>query len=292
MKKNILYILTLVTVVLSACDAIEDRQSLAPARDAGELKQSISVEVVGNTVTCSTSIKDLTVAWSSSNGWTSSGTSGTFDAPLKGDYTLTTYFLGGDERVEVTTDFNIPADDPEFFAHPYWALIAQHDGAREKTWVWADDNDYAGGNVWGNGGWRASRKGEWWTVSMDWFAENKGASPMDKLTFSMDGQLNFSTEMPGVGQPGTGSGAWIMALGGENILDDADGAEWSQGSIKLTGHSIPCGIIGSDVIQYEFWIVKLTEDEMVLCAPEGGAGADPWSGAWFFHYKREGYEYP
>ncbi len=292
MKKKTLYIPVLAILMFSACDTIEDRQSMSPARSVSELEKTVNVSVNGNDVTCSTTTKDLIVFWEASNGWAGSDSEHTFEAPLKGDYTLTATFFGGEERVTVTQNFSIAADDPEFFEHPYWELIAQHDGQRQKTWVWADDNNYADGNVWGNGGWRGSRKGEWWTVSMDWFAENKGASPADKLTFSMDGQLNFTAEMPGNGQPGSGSGSWMMNLGGENILNDGDGNEWAQGSVKLTGHSIPCGIIGSDVIQYEFWIVKLTEDEMILCAPEDGAAAAPWSGAWFFHYKREGYIYP
>ncbi|WP_461633939.1 hypothetical protein [Labilibaculum euxinus] len=291
MKKNIIYILTIVILAFSACDPIENRHSLEPAKAASELEKTVNVSVDGNIVTCSTTNKDLIVYWEASNGWTGSHYENQFDAPLKGDYSLKATFLGGDKRVEVTKTFSVAADDPEFFSHPYWKLLAQNGDVRQKTWVWADDNDYAGGAVWGNGGWIGSSKAEWWTVTMDWFAENKGASAMDRLTFSMEGQLNFETEMSGIGQPGNGTGSWIMEIGGENVIKNGD-AVWSEGSIKLTGHSIPCGITGDDKIQYRFWIVKLTEDELILSVPEGGANADAWSGAWFYHYKREGYVYP
>jgi len=290
MKKKLIYILALGVIAFASCDPIEDRQSMEPSKSQSDLDATVSVSVNENTVTCSTSTNDLIVYWKSSNGFTSSEYENEFSAPLKGDYTIDATFYGGAETVTVTKSFTVEQDDPDFFNHSYWKLLSQDGDVRHKTWVWADDNDYAGGNVWGNGGWIGSYKGEWWTVTMDWFAENKGASVDDRLTFSMEGTLNFETEMSGTGEPGSSTGTWMMNVGDDNILLDGTNV-WSEGSITFTGSSIPCGILGDDVLQYKFWIVKLTEDELILSAPEDGDSADAWSNAWFYHFKREGYEY-
>ena len=37
--------------------------------------------------------------------------------------------------------------------------------------------------------------------------------------------------------------------------------------------------------QYEYHILKITEDELRLCAPEPGAGA--WGTAWFRNFKKK-----
>lgn len=37
--------------------------------------------------------------------------------------------------------------------------------------------------------------------------------------------------------------------------------------------------------QYEYHILKITEDELRLCAPEPGAGA--WGTAWFWNFKKK-----
>lgn len=290
MKTKLLYTLAIGIIAFASCDPIEDRQSMEPAKSGSELEKTVSVSVDENIVNCSTSTNDLIVYWKSSSGWSSSEYENQFNTPLKGDYTLEATFYGGSEKVTVTNNYTIAQDDPEFFKHPYWKLLSQEGEVRHKTWVWADDNDYAGGNVWGNGGWLGSYKGEWWTVSMDWFAENKGASPNDKLTFSMEGALSFETVMPGTGKPGSGTGTWMMDVGGDNILNDGDNV-WSEGSITFTDSSIPCGFLGDDKVQYRFWIIKLTENELILSAPEGGPNAGAWSGAWFYHFKREGYVY-
>lgn len=288
MNKNTIYLFIIGLLVFAACDPIEDRQSMEPAKSETELLASVSVEVDGNKVVCTTSEKGLIAQWVSSSGWMATGPAHEFVVALAGDYDIDISFYGGDKVVKVTQSFNITQDDPNFFDHPYWQLLAKtEDGAIEKTWVWADDNTYQPDCIWGKGGW-LSPTPNWWAPSIADAIDSKGMALTDKLTFKMDG-LSFDSETGAT--PGSGSGTWVLQVGGEHQVLDEEGNVVFEGKLVLTGHSIPFGVDGDAEanVYYEYYIVNLTENELRLCATPTANDGD--AAAWFWHFKKEGYSY-
>ncbi|MRT92054.1 hypothetical protein [Ancylomarina sp. 16SWW S1-10-2] len=286
MNKNTIYLFIVGVLMFAACDPIEDRQSLDPTKTESELLETVSVTVDGNTVLCETTETSSIVQWNSTSGWMATGPMHEFVIALAGDYQVDISFYGGDKVVTVSKNITIAQDDPEFFDHPYWQLLAKTaEGAKSKTWVWADDNTYQPDCVWGKGGWLGTTA-NWWGPSVADVINDKGISLSDKVTFSMEG-LKFDTESAAA--PGNGSGSWVLKVGGDNIVNDADGNPLYEGTLSLTGHTIPWGIDGDHgaITYYEFYIVSLTENELRLCveaSEEGGA-------AWYWHFKKEGYNY-
>ena len=56
------------------------------------------------------------------------------------------------------------------------------------------------------------------------------------------------------------------------------GVLWYYSIVRYTAES-------GNARQYEYHILKITEDELRLCAPEPGAGA--WGTAWFWNFKKK-----
>ncbi|WP_423128249.1 hypothetical protein [Gaoshiqia sp. Z1-71] len=293
MKKTIGYLMIVTMLLFAACDPIEERHDAGGVLTESELLNYMNVTVNGNVATCTNTAPEVISFWKNNFGQQSNKSSAEFYIPLQNTYTvtLTAYCAGG--PVTVSKEFIIEQNDPEYFSDPFWNLLTNDvDG---KSWVWA--TDIPGGKIWGNGGYLASLKPEWWTLSVV-DIPGQGGTATDEIIFDLNGGLNFQV-INSVGSggntavPGNGSGMFNMSLGEENHLMNSDGsAVWSYGKIKFTNHTIPLGFEPNSAgkpLHYEYDILKLTNDELHLAFGEPGAGA--WGTAWFYMFKRKGYSY-
>lgn len=278
-------------LIFVACEPIEKRESLSPAITEGELDSKISVSVDGNNINCSIEDKGI-IFWQTSSGKQSNTKTSQFYVPLAGDYTVSCTKFGGDKKVTVTKNVTISQNDPVYYSDEMWELLTNN--AEGKTWVWATDGPLQ--PIWGIGGYRAQLHGGWWGQSFPDLS-GQGASENDEITFDLNKAHNFSSVMLGDGpRPGSGSGYFDMELGPEHQVfygDDASSGIWSYGKITFTNHTIPLGFqpnVEGNPYAYVFDILTLTEDELILALPEPGSVA-PWNAAWFYQFKRKGYNY-
>ena len=77
---------------------------------------------------------------------------------------------------------------------------------------------------------------------------------------------------------------------------EEDAEVWSKTNIIFTGATIPYGFDPGDNATeiYKFYIVTLTEDELVFAVlydPSDPAEAEPWAEAYYWCFKREGFNY-
>ena len=72
-----------------------------------------------------------------------------------------------------------------------------------------------------------------------------------------------------------------------NLSEDVVQSGWDVGTMEFSGTIPLLGIQPNqgNARQYEYHILKITEDELRLCAPEPGAGAS--GTAWFWNFKKK-----
>lgn len=289
MKKNILYILFgAMLVFVVACESIEKRNELAPAISESQLLNYMDVKVSGNTVTCTNNAPGTIGFWKTSTGTQNNLKTSQFYFPLKNTYTITLTVYGGDKAVTVSKQVDVAQNDPTYFSDPMWNMLTN--GTAGKTWVWAADRP--GGKIWGNGGYLGDRAPGWWTLGVA-DIPGQGGSAGDEITFNLDKGMNFIVKMGPDGKPGSGSGAFDLKLGTANQLMGGDGKLWSYGKLLLSNHTIPLGFepnTSGKPNHFQFDILKLTDDELVLAFPEPGV-TSAWGTAWFYMFKRKGYTY-
>ncbi|RKD90646.1 hypothetical protein [Mangrovibacterium diazotrophicum] len=291
MKNKIVYLVVAVTLMFTACDPIEDRNDAGEVLTEAELLNYMDVTVNGNVATCTNNAPGVISFWKTDFGQQMNANSVDFYIPVAKTYTATliAYCAGG--PVTATKEFTIAENDPEYFADPFWNMLTN--GTEGKSWVWA--TDIPGGKIWGNGGYLASLKPEWWALGIADVA-GQGGSATDEITFDLNEGLNFAVTGMNAEDPvpGNGSGTFNMSLGDDNHLMNSDGsAVWSYGKMVFTNHTIPLGFepnSSGKPLHYKFDILKLTEDELQLAFPEPGV-TWAWGTAWFYMFKRKGYTY-
>lgn len=146
-------------------------------------------------------------------------------------------------------------------------------GYGTTTWTW---NTEAEDGCWGNGGYMGNTGPGWWIIhsnEIDEQAEGKGL-PDDGL----DGW--FSLSLTGV-QTSRGESGTVK------VSEDVIQSGWDVGTMEFSGTIPLLGVQPNqgDARQYEYHILKITEEELRLCAPEPGAGA--WGTAWFWNFKKK-----
>lgn len=287
--KNLIYLFLGGLLMLGACEPMEERHELGKVYSEEELANYITVTVSGNEVTLENKAPEVISYWTTSFGSQSNQNTAKVYIPVANTYTatLTAFAAGG--KTTVTKEFEIAQNDPAYFADPMWNLLTN--GEAGKTWVWA--SDIPGGKVWGNGGYLGNTAPGWWTLNVN-DIKSQGGDPSDEITFNLNRGMNFSVNTAGTATvPGKGSGTFNMALGAANQVKDPNGNVWSLGKITFTNHTIPMGFepnTSGKPLHYTFDILKLTADELVLAFPEPGVNA-AWGTAWFYMFKRKGYNY-
>lgn len=275
MKKLFIYSILAASIMMVACDPIENRDVLSGAITADDLqisatpvmvdgKKSNSIELNSDGVGCLTS-------WNYGNGTTTS-TKTTVQLVLKGANDIVFTGLNHDGTtitktltVQIDTLLNVPAE---------WGLLC---GTGEKSWVWDDTQADA---VWGNGGYKGNVSPGWWKVALkdiDGQAAGEGAGA--EMVFAVSG--SSLTKIKSDASSTKGSFSFDMSA---KTMDDG-GAVWAKGKLKTKNIAVLCGIQpnGGNAPVYEYDILKLDTDKMVLSFPEPGAGS--WGTAWFWMFK-------
>ncbi len=100
------------------------------------------------------------------------------------------------------------------------------------------------------------------------------------MTFDLNGGYNLT--LKAASRPAAYNGT---TTGTFDLSFDIFKAGWDVGKLTTTNVTIPMGVQVnlSDQIVNEFYILKLTNTELNLCAPEPGAG--DWGTAWFWMFK-------
>ena len=273
MKKTLIYSLVAATMMMVACDPAEDRDVLSGAITADDLQISATpVKVDGknsNSIELNSDGVGSLSSWNYGNGTTTS-TKTTVQLVLKGANEIVFTGLNHDGTtitktitVQVDTLINVPAE---------WSLLC---GAGEKSWVW-DDTDP--GAVWGNGAYLDHVSPGWWKVALtDINGQAAGEGAGAEMVFSVKGSSLTKIKADG----STSKGSFSFDMAAKTLYKD--GAVWAKGKLKTKNIGVLCGIQpnGSGATAYDYEILKLDANKLVLAFQEpGGGGA-----AWFWMFK-------
>lgn len=278
MTKKLIYSILGVAVLVTACDPAEDRETLSGAITADQLQISAIPQVVegknSNYIDLNSDGVPVLSSWDYGSGVTVE-TKTTVQVVLQGENQIK--FTGRNHdgttiekilTVQVDTLLNVAAE---------WGYLC---GTGEKNWVW--DDTQADEKVWGNGGYKGNVAPGWWTVSIDEIdgqaaGEGRGAS----MTFSISGSSLTMNKSDGSTESGT------FAFDMTQVTLDDGGAVWGKGKLTTKGTSVLCGIAPNEgnVRVYEYDILALDDEKLVLSRPEPGAAS--WGTAWFWMFKAE-----
>lgn len=272
MKKGIIYLVA-AALLIGSCTPIEDREEPGPVVPASEFEYSItSMPGADYKLILNNTTPGVMFSWDYAWGVTRKQHD-TIRMLVPGTYKIkiTATTAGGivlDEK-EVT----ITQPDPNAFQEPEWAYLTNL--AAGKTWVW--DNTVAG--PWGNGGFKGCNAPCWWVVNMTDLAGRGVAT--DEMKFDLNGGRNLTLTAAKVpnAYKGVTKGTFDISLGSYF-------PGWDVGKLSTTNVTVINGIQtnAGNQIEDEFYILKLTNNQLVLCAPEPGVTGD-WGSAWFWMFK-------
>lgn len=304
MKNNKFFwlIMAMVTVVMMSCSPIESNDgTLGSKLSTSELKLDVhATSNGGNQIVMINNTPGVAGMWKTGIG-TSTAQKDTVILPFTGVNTI--YFYATCDGGLVKDSVQITISKVDHFLTPQWNYLT---GGSSKTWVWATDfpanwvPSTAAGACYGNGGYLASNGPAWWTNGLSNLQGWGVAS--DAMTFDVQGGANYKL-VTGNNQPngkglsaGTYKGTFAFdmtqTLASVNAPSATNGANWSIGTLTLTGATVSLGyqpnVSGFPSI-HTYNILYLDDNVMILGAPEPGAGG--WGVAWFWIFKRQGYTF-
>lgn len=256
-----------------ACNPIEDREEMTDVLTADQLNISVVPEVRdgvnSNYIHVSSDGNPILASWDYGTG-TFVGSSGVVQVLLTGDVDIKFIGRNGDGTmiskvvtVKVEKLYDVPIQ---------WGLFC---GAGSKTWVFdafTDKNHPYGIGSAGN-----DKSATWWGPEYGDFTEWDA-----KITFSLDGGAIFiKTLSNGTVQKGSFSFDLTKTVG-----------NWSQGVLTLRGATIPhaVSVNNGNGEAYEFYILELTEDQLILGNVSGnGVSSNPDGEANFWVFRPEGW---
>ena len=280
MYKKLIYSLIVAATILVACDPDEDRDTLSGAITADDLNISATSQVVdgknSNNIELNSDGVGCLTSWDYGNGVTTS-THTTVKVVLKGADDILFTGLNHDGTyitktltVQVDTLIDVPEE---------WGLLC---GSGEKTWVWDDTQPPASDGspaVWGNGGYEGNTSPSWWIVGLDAMEDQApGEGAGAEMVFSVKG--SSLTKNLSDGSSVTGSFSFDMS---DQTLDAA-GNVWAKGKLTTKNVTMLAGfVINDNTPAYEYDILSLDENSLVLSVPR--AGATSWGEATFWMFK-------
>jgi PKD repeat protein len=273
MKNRILCLVGGVAFMIAACTPIEDRQAAGPIVPASEFSYTITNDPTNDYILYLENMTpEVMFSWDYAWGVTRKQHD-TVRMLVPGTYTvkITATTAGGIVTDEKT--ITVTKSDPSAFQEPEWGYLTNL--ASGKTWVW-DDTQPA---PWGNGGYRGCTAPCWWAVSM---ADINGRGVgSDEMTFDLNGGRNLTLKAASTpaAYAGTTKGSFDLSF-------DVGRAGWDVGKLTTTNVTVINGVQVnfSNQIEDEFYILKLTDSQLVLSAPEPGVTGD-WGTAWFWMFK-------
>ena len=155
-------------------------------------------------------------------------------------------------------------------------------GYGTTTWVW---NTEAADGCWGNGVYLGNTGPGWWIC--------------DAVGDVGNGRGQIDEQAVGKGLPDDGLNGWfslsltgVQTSRGESgsvkVSEDVVQSGWDVGTMEFSGTIPLLGIQPNqgNARQYVYHILKITEDELRLCAPEPGVTSGGGT-AWFWNFKRK-----
>ena len=278
---NIFSVFVMAIFVTIACEPIEDRDELPSKTSASEFEYTITQNPVNDYIIyLNNTTQDVFFSWDYTWG-TSFEQKDTVTIMLPGDYII--HINASTPGGFVETDYPVTVGDknPEAFAEPEWEYLTHM--MEGKTWVWAVDNNYTANQyIWGNSGLNDGYPAWWGRSATD--AADDNIDIEGEMMFDLNGSRNFTKV-----EYDFASGKTVTTTGKFNI--DFEGAVSDIGiaRITFTGATILHGISQNDgkKVVYDFDIVKLTEDELILNRFTESSDSEAWN--WIF--KRKGYSY-
>lgn len=276
--KNRFFII-LVILALAACDPIEERDSIGGAITADELIVSATPIIVdgknGNMVI-------LENKSPVSSNWLCGSTTSTsaYDTVMVvATGTIGVRFTGlNPDGTTIIKEFTISIDTLSTLPDEFKLLFGDPtQGITSKKYVW----DETAGGVWGNGGYLGSRKPEWWVndkASMDSNDPDYGSDAF--MVFDLNGMKLTKTS-----ENGSRSETGTVNLDITAKKTGADNNPWSIAKITTSGVTVLCGRAPNhgNAPVYEYDVIELTDDQLILAWPEPGAAA--WGTAWFWVFR-------
>lgn len=186
-------------------------------------------------------------------------------------YIETRDMLGNSSQSKVKSiDVSEYTDLPEIYNKLF--KINEQGEFTTTYWTWNTD---APEGVWGNGGYMESTGPAWFTVKANGIDNQCVLNNLPKDGIGGWFGLSLQGVTTSRGETGT------VTVNMNNVK-----AGWDLGTITFTGTIPLLGIAPNDgkKRQYVYHIIKLTHDELRLCAPDPGAG--DWGTAWFWNFKR------
>lgn len=272
MKRKTIYILSLAAIAMfSACDPIENRDSIGKSITAEQLDITATPIMVDGKKSNRVILENHSPVlshWDYGTGKTIKQ-SDTILMVLPGEHDI--YFTGyNPDGTAIEKSLTVTIDE---LTYPVPVEYGQLFGSGTKTWKWREFS-----SAWGMGGYLSDMGPSWWPVGIDELdgmlvkGEGRGAS----FTLGLRGNKMTKTRNDGTSENGN------CELRLDLKLNKAGGGGlWSLGKLKTT-ITIPCGILfhsdNKEVFEYD--IIQLTDDKLVLAAPETGAGA--WGTCWYW----------
>lgn len=261
-------------LVSAACEPIEDRMEMGSAITAEQLQITATPVVVdgknSNKVVLDNKSPVLS-SWDYGVGTTQRKTD-TVLLVAEGENEI--IFTGlNPNGTKITKTINVTVDELTFDVPLEWGYLT---GGSEKEWVW----DESQGGVWGNGGYMGNSEPAWWILPIgDIDGQAPGEGVGAKMVFSLRGAQLSKVKSNG----DTETGAFSFDMGKTITLDD--GSTWAKGKLTTRGVTVLCGISPNEggAPVYEYDILILDNERMVLSYPEPGVG--PWGTAWFWVFK-------
>ena len=280
-KLNIYSLFILATMSLVACEPVEDRDELPATTVASDFVYSITQDIEDDYIIyVENSTPSVYFSWDYTWG-KSFEQKDTLAILIPGQYNIE--ILASTPGGFVNLDYPVTVADinPDAFVEPEWEYLSNM--LEGKTWVWAIDNNYTENHyIWGNSGLNDGYP-SWWGRSAGDAAEDN-IDIDGKMTFDLNGARNFAKV-----EYDFGSGNTVTSTGSFDIDFDNHDSDIGIARITFTGTTILHGISQNDdkKVVYDFDIVKLTEDELILNRFTESNDFEAWN--WIF--KREGYNY-
>lgn len=269
MKKAFLYISMLLIVLFTACEPVENRLPMGNAITADQLDISVTPIMIDGKKSNKVVMENHSPVLSSWNYGVgvSQKMVDTVLLVITGDNDIIFTGLNPDGTT-INKTLTVNVEELSFPVPEEWGFLC---GDGEKEWVWAEEAPF------GNGGYLANYKPEWWVLDQDGIEEQaEGEGPNSSIIFAINGASLTKNRNDGTSETGT------FSFNMNKKKTTSGGELWAKGEMKTVGTTVLCGVSPDEgkipVDTYD--ILVLTGDRLVLAyAP---AGTDEWGAAYFW----------
>lgn len=269
MNKTIIYISILLMVLFAACEPLENRLPMGNALTAEQLDLSVTPLMVNGKRSNKVVMENHSPVMSNWNFGVgvSQKMTDTVLLVITGDNDIIFTGLNPDGST-ITKTMTANVEELSFPVPKEWGLLC---GEGEKEWVWAETAP------WGNGGYLANFKPEWWVLDLNGIEEQvEGEGPNSSLVFAINGASITKARNNGTIE----KGSFSFDMKKKKVTSGE--VSWAIGQLNTLGTTVLCGISPDEgsVAVNTFDILELTEDRMVLAYAPAGTGE--WGTAFFW----------